>query len=143
LIANLTVCTGFVIQLSRSVGMSRQMDETRAIAALMALAQPTRLKAFRQLVGKYPKAVAAGEMARHCDVPHNTMSSHLAVLTRAGLLSVTRQSRSMLYSADINGFRTLVLFLARDCCGGRAEICAPLFDPAATHCLCETEPVHG
>ena len=119
------------------------MDADSAIAALTALAQPTRLTVFRQLVGKYPHAVAAGELARQCDVPHNTMSNHLAVLTRAGLLTVSRQSRSMLYSADINSFRTLILFLTRDCCGGRPEICAPLFDPAATDCLCETEAVHG
>ena len=119
------------------------MDADGAIAALTALAQPTRLAVFRYLVGKFPGAVAAGELARRCAVPHNTMSNHLAVLTRAGLLSVTRQSRSMLYSADIAGFRALVLFLTRDCCGGRPEICAPLFDPAATDCLCEPEAAHG
>jgi len=119
------------------------MDAEGAIAALTALAQPTRLAVFRHLVGKLPDAVAAGELARQCDVPHNTMSNHLAVLTRAGLLSVTRQSRSMLYSADVKRFRSLVLFLTRDCCGGRPEICAPLFDLTATDCLCETEPTHG
>jgi DNA-binding transcriptional ArsR family regulator len=119
------------------------MDVDGAIAALTALAQPKRLTVFRQLVGKYPKAAAAGELARQCGVPHNTMSNHLAVLTRAGLLAVTRQSRSMLYRADINSFRALVLFLTRVCCGGRPEICAPLFDPSASDCLCEPEPVHG
>ena len=119
------------------------MESQRVIEALGALAQESRLAVFRHLVGKFPDAVAAGELARRCDVPHNTMSNHLAVLSRAGLLAVVRQSRSMLYSADINRFRTLVLFLTRDCCGGRPDICAPLFDPAATDCLCETEPAHG
>ena len=61
------------------------MDEKAAIGALAALAQPTRLAVFRQLVGRHPGGIAAGDIARRFDVPHNTMSSHLAVLTRAGL----------------------------------------------------------
>ena len=81
--------------------------------------------------------------ASRCEVPHNTMSTHLAVLTRAGLLSVTRESRSMLYRADLAGFRALVSFLTRDCCQGRPEICAPLFDPVMTDCSSETEAANG
>jgi arsenate reductase len=119
------------------------MDDLKAIDALTALAQPTRLQAFRHLVAVHPDRVAAGEIARHCRVPHNTMSTHLAVLTRAGLLTVSRESRSMLYGADLNGFRGLVGFLTRDCCRGRPEICAPLFDPIDTTCSCEPEPANG
>jgi DNA-binding transcriptional ArsR family regulator len=119
------------------------MDELTAIVALTALAQPTRLGVFRHLVRMHPDAMPAGEAARLCKVPHNTMSTHLAVLTRAGLLSVSRESRSMLYRVDIDGFRALVAFLTRDCCQGRPEICAPLFDPALTDCLCERELADG
>jgi len=91
------------------------MDQKRAIEALTALAQPTRLEVFRRLVKVHPDEIAAGEIARACKVPHNTMSMHLAVLTRAGLVG-----------ADLDGFRSVVGFLMRDCCNGRAEICAPL-----------------
>jgi arsenate reductase len=92
----------------------------------MALAQATRLDAFRQLIRVHPDEIAAGEIARACKVPHNTMSAHLAVLTRAGLVSVRREGRMMHYGADLDGFRALIGFLMRDCCNGRAEICAPL-----------------
>jgi len=109
------------------------MDETRAVEALTALAQATRLRAFRHLVRSHPEPVAAGDLARLLDTPHNTMSTHLAVLTRAGLITVTRHGRSMLYSADLDGFRDLVGFLTRDCCGGRAEICAPLLAALSCH----------
>ena len=97
-----------------------------AIEALTALAQPTRLDVFRRLLKAHPDEIAAGEIARACKVPHNTMSTHLAVLTRAGLVSVRRQGRMMHYGADLDGFRSLIGFLMRDCCNGRAEICAPL-----------------
>jgi DNA-binding transcriptional ArsR family regulator len=98
---------------------------------------------FRYLVKLHPEPVQAGELARICEVPHNTMSTHLAVLTRAGLLSVTRESRSMLYQADIEGFRALVSFLTRDCCQGRPEICAPILDACVAGCSCSSELSHG
>jgi hypothetical protein len=49
----------------------------------------------------------------------------------------------MLYRADVNGFRALVAFLTQDCCEGRPEICAPLFDALNADCSCEPEPAHG
>lgn len=109
------------------VYMSRHIDELYVIEALAALAQPTRLDVFRRLVKVHPDEIAAGEIARASRVPHNTLSAHLAVLTRAALVAVRRDGRMMHYSADIEGFRALIGFLMRNCGHGRAEICAPLF----------------
>jgi DNA-binding transcriptional ArsR family regulator len=104
------------------------MDSHRSIEALSALAQPSRLEAFRLLVMHEPVGLPAGEIARRLDVPHNTMSTHLAILTRAGLISVERHSRSMIYRAELKTVRQLVLFLLTDCCNGQPELCAPLID---------------
>ena len=102
------------------------MDARKAQSAFAALSQPTRLKAFRKLVAAHPDGLPAGEIAAACKVPHNTMSTHLAALARAGLVSVEREGRVMSHRADIDGLRGLVGFLMRDCCGGKAEICAPV-----------------
>lgn len=102
------------------------MDATEAIAALAALAQPTRLDTFRLLVKREPEGVPAGELARLVDVPQNTMSAHLAILTRCSLVVGERRSRSIIYRARIDRFREVALFLLKDCCGGRADLCAPL-----------------
>ena len=102
------------------------MDVKKAQSAFAALSQPTRLKAFRKLVAAHPDGLPAGEIAAACKVPHNTMSTHLAALARAGLVSVEREGRVMSHRADIDGLRGLVGFLMRDCCGGKAEICAPV-----------------
>jgi DNA-binding transcriptional ArsR family regulator len=59
-------------------------------------------------------------------VPHNTMSAHLAALARTNLVSMRRDGRMIFYGAAIEHFRSLIEFLLRDCCNGRAEICAPL-----------------
>lgn len=102
------------------------MDNQAAIEALAALAQSTRLDAFRLLVRHEPDGLPAGEVARVLDVPHNTMSTHLAILARAGLVRSERHSRSIVYRADLERVRTLVGFLLKDCCAGRPELCAPV-----------------
>ena len=102
------------------------MDTDSAITALAALAQGTRLDAFRLLVRHEPEGLPAGEIAKALDVHQNTMSAHLAALTRAGLLKSERQSRSIIYCADLDALRALTLFLVKDCCAGKPELCAPL-----------------
>jgi DNA-binding transcriptional ArsR family regulator len=102
------------------------LDSTAAIAALAAFAQSTRLEAFRLLVSREPDGVAAGELARLLAIPQNTISSHLAVLARAGLVKGKRRGRSIIYRADLERFRSVALFLLEDCCRSRLELCAPL-----------------
>ena len=115
------------------------MESETVILALAALAQPTRLEVFRLLVKLEPKGLAAGDIARALAVPQNTMSSHLAVLSRAGLVSAQRFSRSIVYRADLAGFRTVVLFMLKDCCDGRPEICWPLIEDLAPCCPPKTK----
>ncbi|PZR09187.1 MAG: transcriptional regulator [Azospirillum brasilense] len=102
------------------------MDNQEALACLGALSQGTRLDTFRLLVRHEPEGLPAGEIARQLDVPQNTMSTHLAILTRAGLLRSERQSRSIVYRADLDRLRDVTVFLVKDCCDGRAEVCQPL-----------------
>ena len=102
------------------------MESEDAILALAALAQSTRLDVFRLLVMHGPDGLAAGDIGRALAVPQNTMSSHLSVLSRAGLVSAQRISRSIVYRADLTRLQAVVLFILRDCCDGRPEICAPL-----------------
>jgi len=110
------------------------METDDVIRALSALAQPTRLEAFRRLVSAHPDGINAGDLARHLDVPQNTASAHLAILTRAGLIESARQSRNVTYRAKLETFSKVAAFLLHDCCGGRAEICAPLLANLTPRC---------
>ncbi len=110
------------------------MESESTILALSALAQPTRLDVFRLLVRHEPDGLPAGEIARQLDVPQNTMSTHLAILTRAKLASSERQSRTIVYRADLDTLRALTLFLVKDCCAGRPELCAPLVEELTPCC---------
>jgi ArsR family transcriptional regulator, arsenate/arsenite/antimonite-responsive transcriptional repressor len=102
------------------------MEIIEAVGALSALAQTTRMETFRLLVSREPDGVPAGELARLVAVPQNTMSTHLAILARAGLARGERHSRTIIYRADLEGFREVALFLINDCCGGRPDLCGSL-----------------
>lgn len=110
------------------------MESESAILALAALAQSTRLDAFRMLVKSEPNGLAAGDIANSLAVPQNTMSSHLSILTRAGLLTARRSGRSIVYRVDLTHFQNVVLYLLKDCCGGSPDICAPLIESLTPCC---------
>ena len=102
------------------------MEITNATASFSALSQDTRLKAFRLLVNHEPEGLPAGDIARALDVPHNTMSAHLAVLARAGWVTSQRQSRQIIYRASLTHVEAIVEFLLTDCCAGHPELCGSL-----------------
>jgi ArsR family transcriptional regulator len=101
------------------------MDTKSAMQVFSALAQPTRLGVVRLLVNQEPHGLAAGDLARNLEVPHNTMSAHLTTLRHAGLVSARRQSRSLIYRANLSILRQLTLFLLTDCCNGQPALCGP------------------
>ena len=110
------------------------MESETTILALAALAQSTRLDVFRLLVKHEPDGLAAGDIAKALAVPQNTMSSHLAILSRAGLIAATRTGRSIVYRANLAHLQNVVLFMLKDCCGGKPEICGPVMESLALSC---------
>jgi DNA-binding transcriptional ArsR family regulator len=110
------------------------MDNDAAIRALGALAQASRLEAFRLLVRAGDAGLPAGEIARALGVPHNTLSTHLGILGNADLVRSRREGRRVIYRADFDGTRALLGFLLEDCCQGSPELCAPVLDSMLTEC---------
>lgn len=102
---------------------ANHMAGPQALSALSALGQSTRLEIFRLLMRHEPTGLAAGAIAAQIGCPQNTLSSHISVLARAGLVSGTREGRSINYRADVEGMRGLLGFLVTDCCGGHPELC--------------------
>ncbi|MGZ5938861.1 MAG: ArsR/SmtB family transcription factor [Rhizomicrobium sp.] len=100
-----------------------KFGEAHAISGLAALAQPTRLAIFRLLIKHEPVGITAGVIADTIGAPHNTLSSHLAILVRAGLLRSARKGRTIIYRSDVDGMQTLLSFLVNDCCDGHPELC--------------------
>src|SRR5882672_4756673 len=101
------------------------METTDAVAALAALAQDNRLDVFRLLVQAGPEGMAAGQVAQALDLAPNTLTFHFDRLRSAGLVTVRRDGRSMIYAARFEAMNTLLGYLTENCCQGAPEACAP------------------
>jgi len=99
------------------------MSAPHALAALAGLGQATRLEIFRLLTRSEPDGLPAGSIAQILDCPHNTLSSHVAILARSGLVRGMRDGRSIVYRANIEAIKSLVVYLVNDCCEGHPELC--------------------
>lgn len=110
------------------------MDINSAVISLGALAQESRLSAFRLLVQAGESGLPAGEIARALEIPHNTLSSHIATLAQAGLVQSRREGRSIIYSVDFGGTRRVLKFLLEDCCRGVPDLCDRAVDSALPAC---------
>ncbi|MDV6329925.1 helix-turn-helix transcriptional regulator [Asticcacaulis sp. 201] len=104
------------------------MDKKDALAAFDALSQETRLDALRLLIQAGPDGVAAGDVSDRLGVKQNTMSANLKILTQAGLIDSRRDGRTIRYVARFDAIQAVILFLMDDCCGGRPDLCQPVFD---------------
>src|SRR5580692_465229 len=101
------------------------METLHAVAALAALAQDNRLDIFRLLVQAGPDGMAAGQIAEKLDLAPNTLTFHFDRLRIAGLITVRRDGRSMIYAARFETMNGLVAFPTENCCQGVPETCAP------------------
>lgn len=104
------------------------MDKKDALSAFDALSQETRLDALRLLIQAGPEGIAAGDVSDRLGVKQNTMSANLKILTQAGLIDSRRDGRTIRYVARFDALQNLILFLMDDCCGGRPDLCQPVFD---------------
>lgn len=100
----------------------------KAIQVMSALAQPTRLEVFGELAKAGAAGLSAGVIADRMGTPANTLSAHLAILSRAGLVTSTRDGRSIIYRAEGQAMRGLVTFLVSECCDGNPDRCKDILD---------------
>lgn len=114
------------------------MKKADALAALAALAQDNRLDVFRALVQAGPEGLPAGQVAALLAIAPNTLTFHFDRLRSAGLVTVRRDGRSMIYAARFATMNALLAFLTENCCGGAPETCTP--ETCAPVALCQPTP---
>src|ERR1700676_3333827 len=101
------------------------MEQSDAVSALAALAQDNRLDVYRLLVQAGPEGLPAGAVATALGLAPNTLTFHFDRLRTAGLVTVRREGRSMIYAAQFDTMNEVLGFLTENCCGGAPEKCAP------------------
>src|SRR5690348_18052031 len=105
------------------------MKSQDAMAALKALAQDSRLAAYRALVQAGPDGLAVGDLGERLKLPGATLTNHLNVLRHAGLVRDAREGRSIRCRADYARMNALLAFLTENCCGSDTASCAPVCAP--------------
>src|SRR6266480_6842792 len=100
------------------------MEKIDAVAALAALAQDNRLDVFRLLIEAGPEGMPAGAIASALKLAPNTLTFHFDRLRAAGLVTVRRDGRSMIYAARFETMNALLSYLTQNCCRGAADACA-------------------
>jgi ArsR family transcriptional regulator, arsenate/arsenite/antimonite-responsive transcriptional repressor len=132
------------LTLGRYFNNHRNMKKPDAVAALAALAQDSRLDVFRLLVQAGPEGLPAGQVAAKLKLAPNTLTFHFDRLRDAGLVTVRREGRSMIYATRFETMNALVQFLTENCCQGsltgRAEECAPVAACAPAACAPAAAP---
>lgn len=93
------------------------MEKTEALAALGALAQETRLDIYRLLVQAGEDGLAVGKIGEELGLPSATLAFHLKELKHSGLVTFTREGRSLIYAAIYPTMNALLAFLTENCCG--------------------------
>jgi DNA-binding transcriptional ArsR family regulator len=101
------------------------MKKRDALDALAALAQENRLDVFRMLVEAGPEGVPAGSVGSALGIAPNNLTFHFDRLREAGLVTVRRNGRSMIYAARYDTMNAVVAYLTENCCRGRPEECLP------------------
>jgi ArsR family transcriptional regulator len=99
------------------------MDTKTVLAALAALAQESRLSAFRLLVQTGPQGLAASRIGEELGIAPSSLSFHLKELAHAGLVVARQDGRFVIYSANFDTMNGVLAFLTENCCGGTP--CAP------------------
>lgn len=114
----------YSLTLIRHFYIHRNMKKVAVVSALAALAQDSRLDVFRLLVQAGPEGISAGAVATALDLAPNTLTFHFDRLRTAGLITVRRDGRSMIYAAQFETMNSLLGYLTENCCGGAQ--CAPV-----------------
>lgn len=107
------------------------MESKRAITALGALAQESRLAIFRLLVQAGPEGLSAGKIGEALGIPPSSLSFHMKELAHANLVVSKQEGRFVIYCAHFETMNGLIAFLTENCCGGSQ--CTPV-------CLVEGAP---
>lgn len=101
------------------------MESEKALDALTALSQETRLNIFRLLVERGRNSLPAGSISTRLQLPNATLSFHLKELSRAGLVHAQPLGRSIFYSANFQTMNELIAYLTENCCRAEGETCDP------------------
>jgi DNA-binding transcriptional ArsR family regulator len=98
----------------KAAASGRLQAREHHVEAFKALAHPTRLEVFFFLV-RAGREVPVGEIQAQLEIPGPTLSHHLDLLRRAGLVTSRKEERFVYYSTRPDMVSELVRLLTACC----------------------------
>ncbi len=87
-----------------------------------ALSNETRLEIFKLLVEHSKDGITPTEISSLMnDIPRNTLSFHLTLLTHAELCESTKNGKQVVYKPNCGKIKEITHFLLKDCCQGECK----------------------
>jgi ArsR family transcriptional regulator, arsenate/arsenite/antimonite-responsive transcriptional repressor len=81
-----------------------------------AMGTEPRLRIMQLLLSAHPDGLVVGEIQEELDIPNSTLSHHLDKLRTEDLVSVSRESTFLRYTANTAALEELLQFLYAECC---------------------------
>jgi len=81
-----------------------------------AMGTEPRLRIMQLLLSAHPDGLVVGEIQEELDIPNSTLSHHLDKLKTEDLVSVSRESTFLRYTANTRALEELLQFLYAECC---------------------------
>src|SRR5271165_4925203 len=81
-----------------------------------AMGTEPRLRIMQLLLSAHPDGLVVGEIQEELDIPNSTLSHHLDKLKTEDLVSVSRESTFLRYTANTAALQGLLQFLYAECC---------------------------
>jgi len=81
-----------------------------------AMGTEPRLRIMQLLLSAHPDGLVVGEIQEELDIPNSTLSHHLDKLRTEDLVSVSRESTFLRYTANTRALEELLQFLYAECC---------------------------
>jgi len=92
------------------------MELFEAAETFSSLAQETRLRVFKLLIRYGQDGLIPSKIAEELNIPDNTLSFHLAHLSKAGLVRAQKSGRNLTYFANTERVHSLIAYLQENCC---------------------------
>lgn len=92
------------------------MENFVAAESFSAMGSESRLDVLKVLVRAGNKGLPVGVIGERTNIPASTLNHHLKFLTAAGLITQTKNGRTITNTANFDHLTALAEFILSECC---------------------------
>lgn len=99
------------------------MNIQTAVTCFSNLGHRRRLEIIKLLIKAAPHGLTMGEIAAKAHIPGSTLTHHILLLERVGMVKRQQESQSIHCVINTDLIKELAAFLLDECCAGFTKTC--------------------